>query len=146
MYISKQRYKPTIKPEAHIAIDSIIGDMIVMATLVSKSHENAHSGRTAAILNENNLIQSNILMTTAGHGMSNNFNAITFCMKFTESTKYFTELRTEGDVAVEIITPRATTKPAITPKSIMVSLASGHATHFKFSRKYILQHFPQAQP
>jgi hypothetical protein len=127
MKISKQRYTPKMKPKKDMASDNKMGDIMVIATLVSKSQENAHSGRTAAILKENNLSQSKKSMTTVGHGMSNSFNAITFCMKLTDSTKYFTELMTDGEVADEIITPSATTKPANTPNNSMDSLASGHA-------------------
>jgi hypothetical protein len=144
--MSKHWYKPTINPKQNIAADNKIGDMMVMATFVSKSHENAHSGLTAAILNENNLSQSKKLITTVGQGISNNFNAITFCMKLMDNTKYFTELMIDGDVADEMITPSAMTKPANTPSSNMDSVASGHARHRKFSRKYILQHFAQPQP
>jgi hypothetical protein len=142
----KQRYKPKTKPKKDITSDSKIGDMMVIATFVSKSQENAHSGRTAAILNENNLSQSKKSMTIVGHGMSNIFSAITFCMKLTDITKYFTELMTDGEVADEIITPSATAKPANTPNNIMDSVALGHAKHRAFSRKYILQHFAQPQP
>ena len=142
----KHRYKPTTKPKQDIASDNKIGDMMVMATFVSKSHENAHSGRTAAILNENNLSQSKKSTTTIGQGISNNFNAMTFCMKLIDNTKYFTELITDGDVADEMIAPSATRNPANKPNSSIDSVTSGHARHREFSRKYILQHFAQPHP